>query len=61
MAGTISDDFSELLYVLALWLAVYSRQKVVEPLMQKSNRATRHRHLDLVFRVVRLQSLLYHR
>ena len=59
MAGTISDDFSELLYVLTLWLAVYSRQKVLEPLMQKSNRATRHRHLD--FRVVRLQSLLCHR
>lgn len=48
MAGTISDDFSELLYVLTLWLAVYSRQKVLEPLKQKSNRATRHRHLDLV-------------
>lgn len=35
MAGTISDDFSELLYVLTLWLAVYSRQKVLEPLKQK--------------------------
>ena len=35
MAGTISDDFSELLYVLTLWLVLYSRQKVLESLMQK--------------------------
>ena len=35
MAGTISNDFSELSYVLTLWLVLYSRQKVLEPLKQK--------------------------
>ena len=35
MAGTISDDFSELLYVLTLCLVLYSRQKALKPLKQK--------------------------